>query len=141
MNYLPWAVVALVAYSFVPPLLNRATTGAGAVPSNVAALVSNGILVIVTLGVIAVQGESVVEHVRKPEMAFVAASGLFLAVGILSYYRALSLGPVSVVTPVFGMFLVLASVVGVALLNESLTARKVVGIGLAVLAVVLVAGD
>jgi transporter family protein len=141
VSYLPYAVVALIAYSFVPPLMSRATVGAGAVPSNVAALVSNSILVVATLGVIAVSGESIVDHVDKPEMRLVAAAGVCLAVGILAYYRALSLGPVSVVTPVFGMFLVLSSVVGITLLEESFTARKGVGILLAVAAVVLVAGD
>jgi transporter family protein len=36
------------------------------------------------------------------------------------------------------MFLVLSSVIGIAFLNESLTARKVAGIGLAIVAVYLV---
>lgn len=141
MNYLPYAVVALLAYSFVPPLMRQGTAGAGAVPSNVAVLVSNGILVVVALGLMAVQGETVGPHLRKPEMRYVLAGGAFLAVGILAYYRALSLGPVSVVTPVFGTFLVLSSVVGIAVLEETFTARKAVGIALAALAVVLVAGD
>ncbi len=104
-------------------------------------LVSNGLLILIALGVMAVQGESVGPHLRKSEMLYVLGGGLFLAVGILSYYRALSLGPVSVVTPVFGMFLVLSSVVSIALLGESFTLRKAAGIALAVVAVVLVAGD
>jgi transporter family protein len=141
VNYLPYALAALLAYSFVPILMREGTAGTGAVPSNVAVLVSNGLLILIALGVMAVQGESVGPHLRKPEMLYVLGGGLFLAVGILSYYRALSLGPVSVVTPVFGMFLVLSSVVSIALLGESFTLRKAAGIALAVVAVVLVAGD
>jgi len=69
------------------------------------------------------------------------AAGACLAVGILAYYRALSLGPVSVVAPVFGLFLVVSSLVGIAVLNESLTLRKVLGIALAAVAVWLTAGE
>jgi transporter family protein len=66
------------------------------------------------------------------------AAGVFLAVGILAYYRALALGPVSVVVPVFGLFLVTSSLVGVVALDEPLTARKGVGVLLALVAVYLV---
>jgi transporter family protein len=45
---------------------------------------------------------------------------------------------VSVVVPVFGMFIVGSAAVGVVFLDESLTARKVVGVALAVVAVYLV---
>jgi transporter family protein len=60
-------------------------------------------------------------------------------VGILSYYRALASGPVSVVTPIFGMFLVGTSILGVVFLDETLSTQKITGIGLAVVAVYLVA--
>lgn len=141
MNYLPWALLALLAYSFVAPLMREATSGAGAVPSDVAALVANAVLVVATLGVIAVSEQSVVEHLTDPDMRLVLAAGVCLSVGILAYYRALARGPVSAVAPIFGLFLVVSSVVGVAVLDEPLTARKVVGVALAVVAVVLVAGE
>ena len=44
----------------------------------------------------------------------------------------------SVVSPIFGMFLVLSSIIGITFLNESLTARKAAGILLGVVAVYLV---
>ena len=60
--------------------------------------------------------------------------------GIITYYRALSLGAVSVVVPIFGLFIVVSSVVGFVFLDEPLTLRKVAGIVLAGVAVYLVAG-
>ena len=141
MNYLPWAVLALLSYSMVAPLMRVATSGANPIPSNVAALVANAVLVVVTLGVIAISGEGVVGYLDDPKMRYVLGAGACLAVGILAYYRALSMGQVSIVAPVFAMFFVTSSVVGVLLLEEPITARKVAGVGFAVIAVVLVAGE
>lgn len=138
MSYLPWAILALVAYSLVPPLMNVATTGAVKIPSNVAALFANGILVVGTVLVVVYNGEETLTYVTHPMTKYVVLAGVCLFVGILAYYRALSLGPVSVVSPIFGMFLVVSSVIGIAFLNESLTARKALGIGLGIVAVYLV---
>jgi transporter family protein len=138
MNYLPWALLALFSYSLVPPLISVATTGSVRIPSNVAALFTNLILVIGTVIVVAYNREEALTYVTHPMFKYVALAGVFLLVGILAYYRALSLGPVSVVTPIFGMFLVVSSAISIALLSESLTARKVVGILLGVVAVYLV---
>ncbi|MFB6280896.1 MAG: EamA family transporter [Haloferacaceae archaeon] len=141
MRYLPWALLALGAYSAVPPLMRAATSGTPRLPSTVAALVSNAILVAGSAVVVLYLGYDLGEYARHPKLPLVVAAGVFLTVGILAYYRALSLGPVSVVTPVFGLFLVVSSAVGVLVLEESLTARKVAGIALAVVAVYLVTAE
>jgi transporter family protein len=138
MGYLQWSVLALLAYSAVAPLVGFATTGNPRIPSFVAALVTNGLLLVATVAVVLYQGQSVTAYLGHPKAPYLYLAGLFLAVGILAYYRALSLGPVSAVVPIFGTFLVISSVVGVLFLNESLTARKVAGIGCAVLGIYLV---
>ncbi|KAB1194873.1 EamA family transporter [Haloferax sp. MBLA0076] len=138
MNYISWAVVALGAYSLVAPLMKVATTGQGKIPSDVAALIANGVLVAATIGVIVVSGQNVSDSVVSSKLPYVLFAGVCLAVGILSYYRALALGPVSIVAPIFGMFLALSSVVGIVALGEPVTIRKAAGILFAVLAVVLV---
>jgi transporter family protein len=135
MNYVVYAVVALLAYSLVPPLVDLATRE---IPSSTAALVSNSVLVVVAAGVVAYTGEWDASHLTGRNAVYIYAAGLCLAVGILAYYRALAEGPVSVVVPIFGLFLVTSSVFGVAFLDETLTARKVVGVVLALVAVYLV---
>lgn len=141
VNYISWAVVALGAYSLVAPLMKVATTGQGKIPSDVAALVANSVLVVGTVGVIVVSGQSVTDSVVSSKLPYVLGAGVCLAVGILAYYRALALGPVSIVAPIFGMFLALSSVVGIVALGEPLTVRKAAGIGFAVLAIALVSID
>ena len=66
------------------------------------------------------------------------AAGVCLSVGITAYDRALKLGPVSVVVPILGTFLVTSSLAGVALLDEPLALRKALGVALAALGVLLV---
>ena len=135
MNYVVYAFVALVAYSLVPPLVDLATEE---IPSNTAALISNSILVVVALAAVIYAGEWDTSNLTGRHAVYAYAAGVFLAVGILAYYRALEVGPVSVVVPIFGMFIVGSAAVGIAFFDESLTARKVVGVALAVVAVYLV---
>lgn len=139
-TYLPYALLAMGAYALVSPLMRVATTGPNAVPSDVAVVVSNTLLIGMALGVLAYSGQGVTAHLGSPKMAYVLAAGVFLGVGILALYRSLALGPVSVVTPIFAMFLVFSSVIGFLVLGESFTARKALGIALAAASVYLVSG-
>jgi len=138
MSYLPWALLALVGYTLVPVLLRVATTGPNAVPSDVAMLLTNGLLISVVSTLVVATDQPVLSHIRGPNAGYILAAGGCLTVGILAYYRALARGPVSVVTPIFGMFLVTSSILGIAVLGETPTPRKLLGIVLAVAAVALV---
>ena len=139
-TYLPYALLAMVAYAFVAPLMRVATTGSDAVPSDVAVVVSNGFLIAMAVAVLWYTDQEVAGHLTSPKMAYVLAAGFFLGVGILALYRSLALGPVSVVTPIYAMFLVFSSVIGFLVLGEAFTLRKGLGIAFAVLAVYLVSG-
>jgi transporter family protein len=134
MSYLRWAVLALVSYTMVAPLVRITTRD---VPSDVVVLVTNVILVGTATVIVGVSDSQVLPYLTHPKAPYMYAAGVFLTVGILAYYRALALGPVSVVVPVFGLFVVTSSVIGVVALEESLTARKALGVALAVVAIYL----
>ncbi|MFB6134228.1 MAG: EamA family transporter [Halanaeroarchaeum sp.] len=134
MQYVQWSLVALLAYSLVAPLMKIATEE---IPTAVAVTVSNVILVAAAGLIVLLSEESVLTYLAHPRAPYLYAAGGALAVGILAYYQALSLGPVSTVTPIFAMFLVVSSLVGFFVLGEEITARKVFGIVLAVVAVYL----
>ena len=140
MGYLQWALVALLAYSAVAPLVGFATTGDPKIPSFVAALITNGLLLVATIGVVLYEGQSVTAYLGHPKAPYLYLAGIFLAIGILAYYHALSTGPVSVVVPVFGMFIVTSSVVSALWFADEVTLRQMAGIGFAVVAVYLTAG-
>ena len=140
VTYLPYALLAMGAYALVSPLMRVATTGPDAVPSDVAVIISNTLLIAIAIGVVWYTDQGFTTHLGSPKMAHVLAAGVFLAIGILALYRSVSLGPVSVVTPIFALFLVFSSLIGVVLLGESFSARKALGIGFAVVSVYLVSG-
>jgi len=134
MRYLLWAIVALVGYTLVPPLVKLATAE---IPSDVVLVISNGILLVVGIGIVLASDVSVTPYLTHDRAMYAYAAGIALTVGIVAYYRALAAGPVSVVVPIFGMFIATSSIIGIAFLDEPLTARKVSGIALAVAAVYL----
>lgn len=74
-----------------------------------------------------------------PSAFWAYATGAALSVAVVSFFRALSLGPASVVVPIYGMFIVGGAVLGMLFLNEPANLRKLVGIGLAAVSVFLIA--
>ena len=134
MQYLWYALVALVAYAAVAPLTKVAMQE---LPADTVALVTNGMLVVGTLTLVLATDRPLLSALTHERAPYMYAAGACLTVGILAYYRALAGGPVSVVVPIFGLFLVASSVIGIVVLDEALTVRKGVGIVLAVVAVFL----
>ncbi|WP_433625154.1 EamA family transporter [Halomicrococcus sp. NG-SE-24] len=134
MNYLAWAVVALVGYSIFTPLVSLATNE---IPSTVVALVANSMLALSAAAVIVYRDQPVAAYLVGENAVYMYAAGVFLSIGIIAYYQALGAGPVSVVVPIFGMFLVGSSLLGVVFLHDPLSWRKAVGILLAAIGVYL----
>jgi len=137
MNYLWWALISVLAYALVAPLVSIATSD---IPSEVVVVTTNSILVVAAVVLLAVSDASVSEYLVHDSARYMYAAGVLLAIAIVAYYRALELGPVSVVAPIFGTFLVLSAIIGIAFLDEPFTLRKGAGIVLAGLAVWLVSG-
>jgi transporter family protein len=134
MHYLLWALLALAAYSLVPPLSKLASAQ---LPIMLVALISNVTITVVNLGVVLYLDEGTLGSLSSTHGLYAIAAGVFLTVGVLSYFHSLSIGPVSVVTPIFGLFLVGSSVIGMVAFDEPATARKLAGLGCAILAVYL----
>ncbi|WP_226005444.1 EamA family transporter [Natrinema salinisoli] len=137
MEYLLWVLVALVAYGLMAPLTSAVTAD---VPPAVALFLSTTIFLCLTAVVLAATGTGRPADVVGPAAGIVYVAGLFLSTGILAYYQALERGPVSVVVPIYGLFIVGSSVIGIAFLGEELTATRAAGILVAALAIYLAAG-
>jgi len=131
-----WALISLVFCSLMPPLVKSAMKE---VPSYVAVTVTNAILRSLAFVVAKAQGYSFTEHLSLDQPSIMPyAAGAVLAVAIISYYKALELGPISSVVPIYGMYIVLSSLVGFIVLKESITPTKGMGLLCAVLAVILI---
>jgi uncharacterized membrane protein len=66
-----------------------------------------------------------------------AAAGLAAAIGVISTFIGVTVGPTSIVATIGGMYFVTAALIGVLALGEPLSASKVAGICLAMGAIVL----
>ena len=71
-------------------------------------------------------------------LLWAGATGLSLTVAVSSLFRALALGPASVVVPLYGMFIVGGAALCVVFLNEPLSLKKLVGLTAAVAGAYLV---
>jgi len=137
MNYVAYAVVALITYGFVAPVVSYAMED---IPSEVAVVITNSILVVMALAVAVTQDHSITEYLGHERFPYLILGGILLGIGIMAYYKALELGPVSVVVPVYGMFIALSSIMGFLVFEEVLTARKALGILFGLVAIYLTAG-
>jgi transporter family protein len=68
-----------------------------------------------------------------------ALTGLVGAIGLTTFYLALEQGKASVVIPLIGLYPIVAAVLSVAVLGESLSAMQIAGVALAVVAIALLA--
>lgn len=134
-RYLSFALVAFFAYSLVAPLLKIAVA---TLPSTPVVFLSNFVLFVLVGAYMVLRGESPVPYVRHRYAPLIVLSGVLLTVGLLTYYRALALGPVSVVVPIYGLFIVVSAFVGVVAFDEAVTLRKLAGIAFSVLAIALI---
>lgn len=66
-------------------------------------------------------------------------AGVFGALGAVWFYSGLSHGRTGIVTTISALYFVVAAVLGILILGESLALRDVAGIGFAMIAVVLLA--
>lgn len=137
MEYLLWVLVALVAYAVVAPLTSAATQDA---PAAVVLFLSTAVFLLLTLVVLVLTDTADPAYAVSPAAGYIYVAGLFLGIGILAYFTALELGPVSVVVPIYGMFIVGSSVIGIVFLDETLSATRIAGIVCAALAIYLSAG-
>ncbi|WP_155118470.1 EamA family transporter [Halorubrum sp. BV1] len=136
MSYVLWALLAMGCYSFAFLFMKIALQD---LPTFTVMPIAVGTLAAGAVAVAAVFGEWSVPSVTSRPIGFALAAGLCLTGAVVGYFRALSTGPVSVVVPIFGMFLVGGALLGIVVLGEALTVKKAVGIAFGAVAVVLIA--
>ena len=142
MNYVAWALLGMACYSAVTLLVKLAVrTGevnAFAVLAIATTIVCTSAWTIAIVGG-SLDGKSVTDILR-PGGLWACATGVALTIAVISLFKGLETGPANVVVPIYGMFILGGSLLGVLFLNEAMTLRKIVGLALCVGGVFLVAG-
>ena len=136
MNHVFWALVAMGCYSFAFLFMKISLQD---LPTFTVMPIAVGTLALIATAVAVLFGEWSVPSLASRPVGFALAAGVCLAGAVVGYFRALSTGPVSVVVPIFGMFLVGGALLGIVVLGEGVTARKGLGVAFGAVAVVLIA--
>jgi bacterial/archaeal transporter family protein len=138
-SYIFWALLGMVGYSFTT-LFVKLAERSGAVSNYMVLAVSTTIVSIFAIGIVIGRGElkPLIFDLERGTLAWAIAGGIALTVAVSSLFHALSLGPANVVVPIYGMFIIGGSLLGVLFLGEPMTWNKIVGLAAAVLGVVLI---
>ena len=135
MGYIGWAFLAMGSYGVTAIFLKVAMRN---IPPEAALVITNLMLVAAGVALAVYRGESMVSHLKAGwPVLFVVLAGLTLSLSIISYYTALSRGPVSVVVPIFAMSFAVAGSLGILLLGEDIKMTRLAGFLLAGVAIVL----
>ncbi|WP_254532964.1 EamA family transporter [Natrinema gelatinilyticum] len=127
-----FAVGAMLLYTGWAFLAKVAT---GGLPAEQAVVYTYTAGIGVAVTYVAVSGERLVTAPGSIGIALVA--GLFLGGGTIAYYLALRSGSAAIATGISGMYILGTAILAVTVLDESLTAVELTGLGFAVVAVIL----
>jgi transporter family protein len=139
LGYIAWAIIGMLGYSATTLFVKLAVRSGELRAFNVLAVAT--LIVVVVVWAVTLRGglESWAAF-RGANAGYAVLAGISLAIAVSSLFRALSLGPGSVVVPIYGMFIVGGSILCVLFLGEPVTMRKVAGLLIAVCGVYLIAG-
>jgi bacterial/archaeal transporter family protein len=140
-SYILWALLGMAGYSVMTLFVKIAErAGEGTVSTYMVLAVSTTIVAMFAIIVVAMRGElkALVFDLDREPLLWAIAGGIALTVAVSSLFHALSLGPANVVVPIYGMFIVGGSLLGVLFLGEPMSWHKVVGLIAAVAGVVLI---
>ncbi|WP_323191854.1 DMT family transporter [Halostella sp. PRR32] len=118
-----WAVLADVATRYIDPVS--------------AMIFSYATSVAIALAYVFARDQPVAT--AKTGVAVALGAGVFAGIAAVAFYAGLERGQTSIVTTVSALYFVVAAVLGIAVLGESVEATDVAGVGFAVLSVVLIA--
>ena len=138
-SYVLWALLGMAGYSLMTLFVKLAERSGNVTTYQVLA-VSTTIVAIFTIVVVAWRGEfkAMFFELETPPLLWAIAGGIALTVSAFSLFHALSLGPSNIVVPIYGMFIVGGSLLGVLVLGEHMPWHRVIGLVAAVIGVILI---
>ncbi|MBL75834.1 MAG: hypothetical protein CL763_02790 [Chloroflexi bacterium] len=132
MNYLVWSFLALALYGIAIAFLKISLKS---IHPAIALIVTNSSIVLLGFAWWFIEGTKASKGIGvNYSTGALVLTSLVLAGAIFSLYRALHIGPASVVAPIFSMNLVIAASIGFLILGEPFKFSYLIGIGLAVAA-------
>ena len=138
--YVLWALLGMAGYSFMT-LFVKLAERSGEVSTFVVMAVSTSIVAVSAFSIVALRGElkPLLFELERPPLLWAIAGGVALAIAVNALFHALSLGPANVVVPIYGMFIIGGSLLGIVFLGEPMAWHKLAGLIAAVIGIILIA--
>lgn len=133
-NSILLALFAMVLYGLWSVFSKLSTQS---IAPEVALVLSYGSAGALVLGYVVAFGDS--PDLAAEGVGYALLSGVVVSIGTVAYYHGLRIGNTAVVTTITAMFFVVASLIGITFLGESLGLYDAIGFGLALLAIVFIA--
>ncbi|MFC1918281.1 EamA family transporter [Chloroflexota bacterium] len=133
LDYLQLAIIAMIllgVHHFLVKLISRHVIG-----PNVAFFVQ--LLIIPVLYSYIYFTDTPFLPEQKIYLGYTFLISVLLGIGILSLYMAIQKGPVSVVIPIYALNTIITAILGILILQETVSVAKVSGIVLAIVAIIL----
>ena len=134
MNYLQtWQTYALGSAAFASLTAIFGKLGVAEMNSNLATFIRTVVILLVSALVVSLRNEwQAPKALSLFSATFLVLSGIATGLSWLCYYRALQLGPVTLVAPIDKLSVALTIVLGALLLGEHITWQLALGTGLIV---------
>lgn len=128
-----WLLYALLSALFAALTTVFAKVGVQQVNSNLATAIRTVVILAIAWGIVLARGEQTgLASLTPRTIAFLLLSGIATGLSWLAYFRALQLGPASLVAPVDKLSLVMILLLSALFLGEPLTWKAVLGSALIV---------
>jgi len=129
MKLIPlWLPFALGSAVFAGLTTVLGKVGVASVNSNLATFIRTVTILILLGGIVTAQGDwTGAGSVDRKSLLFLVLSGIATGLSWMCYYRALQLGPASMVAPIDKLSVVFAIVLAVLFLGETLSLKVVLG--------------
>ena len=137
--YVLWALIGMIGYSFTT-LFVKLAVRTGHISSFMVLTIATVIVAASSIGIVGVRGELNAIHgqIDQTAVLWAGATGIALTVAVSSLFRALSLGPATIVVPIYGMFITGGAALAVLFLHEPMTWKKALGLAASVVGICLV---
>ena len=137
MNWV-WFAIGSAFFAGLTAILGK--LGVEGLNSNLATFIRTVVILFVVMAIISMRNEwQLPQHIVAKPVIFLILSGIATGLSWLCYYRALQLAPASWVAPIDKLRVVIAIILGITVLGEPISAKLLIGAGLILSGVLVLA--
>ena len=137
MNWV-WFAIGSAFFAGLTAILGK--LGVEGLNSNLATFIRTVVILFVVMAIISMRNEwQLPQHIAVKPVIFLILSGIATGLSWLCYYHALQLAPASWVAPIDKLSVVIAIILGVTVLGEPISAKLLIGAGLILSGVLVLA--